>query len=82
MPDTLFGYPIEINQDMPAMTTGNKPIAFGDFYEGYIIRQVRGFQVLRMDERWADFLQVGFLGFARYDGKVRNAAAYRLITLA
>jgi len=82
VPDTLFGYPIEINQDMPAMTTGLKPIAFGDFQEGYLIRDVRGFQLLRMDERWADYLQVGFLGFARADGLVRNAAAYRVITMA
>lgn len=82
VPDTLFGYPIEVNQDMPAMTTGLKPIAFGDFEEGYLIRDVRGFQLLRMDERWADYLQVGFLGFARADGLVRNAAAYRLVTMA
>lgn len=82
VPDSLFGYPIEINQDMPAATTGLKPIAFGDFFEGYLIRDVRGFQLLRMDERWADYLQVGFLGFARSDGLVRNAAAYRVLTLA
>jgi HK97 family phage major capsid protein len=82
VPDTLFGYPIEINPDMPAMTTGLKPIAFGDFNEGYLIREVRGFQVLRLDERYADYLQVGFLGFSRLDGQVRNAAAFRLLTLA
>lgn len=82
VPDSLFGYPIEINQDMPAMTTGNKPIAFGDFNQGYLIRDVRGFQLLRLDERYADFLQVGFLGFARADGIVRNAAAYRVIAMA
>jgi HK97 family phage major capsid protein len=82
VPDSLFGYPIEINQDMPAMTTGLKPILFGDFNEGYLIRDVRGFQLLRMDERWADFLQVGFLGFARSDGLVRNAGSYRAITMA
>lgn len=82
VPDSLFGYPVEINQDMPAMTTGLKPIAFGDFYEGYLIREVRGVQILRLEERYADYLQVGFLGFARYDGLVRNAAAYRVITMA
>ena len=82
VPDTLFGYPIEINDQMPAMTTGLKPIAFGDFFEGYLIRQVRGFSLLRLEERYADYLQVGFLGYARYDGNVRNAQAYRLITMA
>lgn len=82
VPDSLFGYPVEVNQDMPAMTTGLKPIAFGDFFEGYLVREVRGIQILRLEERYADYLQVGFLGFARYDGLVRNAAAYRVITMA
>jgi HK97 family phage major capsid protein len=82
VPDTLFGYPVEVNQDMPAMTTGLKPIAFGDFFAGYIVREVRGIQVLRLDERYADYLQVGFFGFARYDGQTRDAGAYRLLTLA
>jgi len=82
VPDSLFGYPVEVNQDMPAATAGLKPVAFGDFNEGYLIRDVRGFQLLRMDERYADYLQVGFLGFSRSDGLVRNAAAYRVLTMA
>lgn len=82
VPDTLFGYPVEINQDMPAATTGLKPVAFGDFFAGYIIREVRGIQVVRLDERYADYLQVGFFGFARYDGQTRDAGAYRLLTMA
>ncbi len=82
VPDSLFGYPIEINQDMPAATAALKPVAFGDFNEGYLVRDVRGFQLLRMDERFADYLQVGFLGFARSDGLVRNASAYRVLTMA
>lgn len=80
--DSLFGYPLEINPDMPAAAANAKPVAFGDFFEGYIIRRVRGFQLLRMEERYADFLQVGFLGFSRADGQVRNAAAYRVLTMA
>lgn len=82
VPDTLFGYAIEINDQMPAATANLKPVAFGDFFEGYLIRSVRGFSLLRLEERYADFLQVGFLGYARYDGNVRNAQAYRLITMA
>lgn len=82
VPDSLFGYPVEVNQAMAAPAIDAKPVAFGDFYEGYLIRTVRGFQLLRMDERYADYLQVGFLGFSRADGLVRNAAAYRVLQMA
>ncbi len=30
-PETILGKPFEINQDMPAMTTGLKSILYGDF---------------------------------------------------
>jgi HK97 family phage major capsid protein len=78
----LLGYPIVINPDMPNTTTGQKAIAFGDFRAGYIIRDVRGIQMTRLDERYAEFLQVAFFAYARADGGVDDAAAYRLITMA
>lgn len=78
VPDTLLGYPVEINPDMPTPAANAKTIAFGDFYAGYLIRMVRDIQMIRLDERFADFLQVGFFGFARADGMVRDANAYKL----
>jgi HK97 family phage major capsid protein len=60
-PDTILGYPVTINQDMPVMAANAKSIAFGDFNAAYVIRQVSGVQVKRFDERFADKLQVGFL---------------------
>lgn len=78
----LLGYPIVINPDMPHTATGLKPIAYGDFRAGYIIRDVRGIQMTRLDERYAEYLQVGFFAYARADGGVDDAAAFRLITMA
>jgi HK97 family phage major capsid protein len=78
----LLGYPIVINPDMPHTATGLKPIAFGDFNAGYVIRDVRGIQITRLDERYAEYLQVAFFAYARADGGVDDAAAYRLITMA
>ncbi len=78
VPDTLLGYPITINQDMPVMAPSAKSIAFGDFNAAYVVRQVQGVQVKRFDERFADALQVGFLSFARYDGTVDDANAAKL----
>lgn len=75
--DTLLGYPIVIDQGIPGMAASARPILFGDFAAGYTVRRVRGAQTLRLTERYADFLQVGFLGFLRLDGKVVNAAAVK-----
>lgn len=77
-PDTLLGYGVKINQDMPAMAANAKSVAFGDFNAAYVIRQVQGVQVLRLNERYADALQVGFLSFARYDGNVDDTNAAKL----
>jgi HK97 family phage major capsid protein len=77
-PDMLLGYGVTINQDMPVMAANAKSIAFGDFTEAYVIRQVQGIQVLRLTERFADALQVGFLAFARYDGTVDDTNAAKL----
>lgn len=78
-PDMLLGYPIQLNQDMPVPAANAKSILFGDFNEGYIIRDVLGIQVTRLDERYADALQVGFFAFARADGKPDNTAAYKAL---
>lgn len=77
-PDTLLGYGVVINQDMPVMAANAKSIAFGDFKAAYVIREVQGVSVKRFDERFADALQVGFLSFARYDGTVDDANAAKL----
>lgn len=77
-PDSLLGYGISLNNDMPAPAASAKTIAFGDFEQGYVIRDVNDVQVLRLTERYADYLQVGFLAFQRSDGTAQNTAAYRL----
>ena len=71
-PDLLLGHPIVINQDVESIGAGNYPVLFGDFSK-YIIRDVEGFTLLRLNERYADALQVGFIGFLRTDGKVIDA---------
>lgn len=76
-PSLLNGRGYIVNNDMPAMAASAKSVLFGDFNAGYIIRQVRARQAMRLTERYADFLQVGFLAFERHDGKPDDAAAIR-----
>ncbi|MEV8245030.1 phage major capsid protein [Streptomyces rochei] len=77
VPDTLLGYRYTVNQNMPVMGAGTKSILFGDYFAGYVIRDVQDVQLLRLAERYADYLQVGFLAFARTDGVPQDKAAYR-----
>lgn len=71
-PDTILGSPYVINQDMATMTTNAKSIIFGDLSQ-YWIRDVRDFSLIRMDERYAEFLLVSFVAFMRTDGDLLNA---------
>lgn len=74
-PDTLMGYPVIINNDMAAMAAGAKSVLFGDLSK-YMIRDVLGVTLLRLEERYADFHQVAFLAFARMDGDLLDAGTH------
>jgi HK97 family phage major capsid protein len=72
-PATVNGYPYCINNDMDQLqTVSSSPVvtrrtlAFGDLSK-HLIRRVKQLSVLRLAERFADFGQVAFIGFARYD---------------
>lgn len=73
LPDTLLDTPYVINQDMPAMAAGAKSVLYGNF-DNYIIRDVLGMQMMVLRERYADYLQVGYIAFMRSDGKLISAA--------
>jgi HK97 family phage major capsid protein len=81
VPDAIEGFPYTINNDMAsAVATGNVTMAFGNFRDAYVARRVAGGQMMRLAERYADYLQVGFLGFGRLDGVVQDASAVKLMT--
>jgi HK97 family phage major capsid protein len=73
--DRIFSYPYTINDDMPALAATNRAIAFGDF-RAYKVRDVRGAQVLRLTERYAEYGQVAFLLFSRHDGILVDAGQH------
>lgn len=71
-PDTLMGYPYVINQDMAVPAASAISLLFGDM-SAYLIRDVMSFTMLRLTERYAENLQVAFLGFMRTDGRLVDA---------
>lgn len=82
VPSLLNGRPYTIDNGIAAPAAAAKTVAFGDIAEAYVVRQVRGAQVMRLTERYADYLQVGFLGFQRWDAKVQNSAAAKSLQQA
>ena len=76
-PDSILGYRYVVNQHFPspAWGGGERAIAFGDM-SYYWVRDVRGITVVRLDERYADNLQVGFLAFSRHDGALVDAGTH------
>jgi HK97 family phage major capsid protein len=74
-PDRILGYPYQINQHMAVPAANAKTILFGAL-DKYLIRDVLGLQLLRLNERYADYLQVGFLAFLRCDGNLIDAGTH------
>jgi len=72
-PDTLLGYRHVNNQHMPStVTTGKKTMLFGQFSR-YKIRRVNRVRLYRLEERYRDNDQDGFIAFIREDGNLLNA---------
>ncbi|MEU0797167.1 phage major capsid protein [Amycolatopsis sp. NPDC005961] len=77
-PDTILGYGYVVDQGVAAMAANAKSIGFGDLRSAYVVRQVTGGQMLRLAERYAEALQVGYLAFLRLDAKPNDTAAFRV----
>jgi len=76
-PDKLLGYNYFVNNDLPsAQTTAAKIIFFGDWSK-YVIRQVANNVLVPLRERFMDEMEIGFLMYARYDGKLLQTAAIK-----
>jgi len=74
--DKLMGYPYAINQSMAVIgTSTNKGILFGNMKK-FIVRNVRPTVILRLVERYADYHQVGFLAFERFDSNLIDAGTH------
>jgi HK97 family phage major capsid protein len=74
-PDSINGYGYGINNDVVAIATTVKSVLFGQLKK-YMIRRVKELSVLRLEERYAEFGQVAFIGFARYDGNLLDAGTH------
>jgi len=78
-PATLLGYPVIIDDDMPALEAGTEStaIAFGDFYAGYQIVDRQGLRILR--DPYSSKPYVEFYATKRTGGGVVDYEAIKLL---
>ena len=76
--DTLLGKQIFTSPYMPSIAAGSKPVLFGDL-NFYWIGDRQGITFRRLNERYADTGQVGFLASKRVDGKLILPEAIKVL---
>jgi HK97 family phage major capsid protein len=85
VPDMLLGYPITVNQHMAHVSSGaaSKVMAFGQLSK-YKIRRVNQIRMYRLEERYREKDQDGFVAFVREDGGLLDAGTdpVKLLVLA
>jgi HK97 family phage major capsid protein len=75
--ETLMGFDVQVNNDMPGPGANNKSIAFGKLDE-YKVRVAMEVQLFRFtDSAYTKLGQVGFLAWARAGGNLADVAAVK-----
>jgi HK97 family phage major capsid protein len=71
---TILDHPYIINQDMAAPAANAYSILFGDMSRFKVRRVGERFSLMRLVERYADYLQVAFQSFGRWDSQLLSPA--------
>ena len=69
---TLFGKPVYVSENMPAMTAGNASILYGDF-SGLAVKMSEDMEIQVLREKYATQHAVGVVAWMEVDAKVENA---------
>lgn len=78
-PDRLLGDPVYINNDLDSSLAANaRTIFYGDWSK-FWIRIVNGMELIRLDERFAEKYQVGWMGTMRFDAELVDSAAIKFV---
>ncbi|HYA00222.1 MAG TPA: phage major capsid protein, partial [Candidatus Binatia bacterium] len=72
---TLFGLPVVESSNVPAIAATKTVAILADWSRYFIVRVAETPAIQRLDERFADYGEVGFTGFARLDAAVGLADA-------
>lgn len=83
---TINGYPVYTNQFMAGLTTNApasaaKHVLFGDFKK-FIVRDAGAIRLRKLEERYAEKDQTGFIAFMRSDSNCVNTSAIKYMLQA
>ena len=79
MPETLLGYPIEIDDYMPGVAANACPIVFGDMRQGYAILERPGIGVLR--DMYSNKPYIGLYSIKRVGGLIQDYRALKVLSV-
>lgn len=85
--DMILGQPVVITPNLVNSFYGTAPgaaatgILFGDFEQGYTLRTDGGLSIMRLNERFADSLEVGFIAYMRMGGSATDAGTHPVLSL-
>jgi HK97 family phage major capsid protein len=72
----ILDHPYIINQDMAVPAASADSMLFGDMSTFKVREVAGGTTVMRLVERYADYLQVGFIAFQRFDSQLIDAGTH------
>lgn len=72
-PDLIYGYPYTISMEMDSTLTATKKVMLFGQLSKYKVRQVADVRMVRLQERYRDTDQDGFVCFIRADGNCLDA---------
>lgn len=78
-PDTLFGYPVQIDENAPDIAPGTYPVMFGNFQRGYHIVRRLGRRLVR--DPFTSKPYVNFYTTERVGGDVVNSECIKLLKI-
>lgn len=79
-PPLLLGYPVIIAEDMPDIGANTFPIAFGDFFRGYLIADRTGMRIIRDEVTRPGFVR--YLISKRLGGILLDSNAIKLLKMS
>jgi HK97 family phage major capsid protein len=78
---TILDHPYVINQDMATPAASAYSVLFGEM-DAFKVREVAGgTTVMVLRERYADYLQVGYTAFQRFDSNLIDAGTHPIAVL-
>ena len=81
-PASIYGYPVRTNEWMPAIAAAAKAAIFADFKRLYLVADRVGMTIKRLDEKYADTDETGFIVRRRMGGRVLQPWAAKIQVLS